>query len=150
MGVRERLQQRRFQSVAQEALLSLIVAAEQIEQRTAEVLERHGLTTDQFNVLRILRGVHPGGHPRGEVARRMIHRAPDVTRMLDRLERQGLIARCRDSDDRRMSVATITREGLALLDRLDPELQVLQAEITAPLGEAELRQLARLCDALIP
>ena len=150
MGVRERLQQRRFQSVAQEALLSLIVAAEQIEQRSSAVLERHGLTTDQYNVLRILRGVHPGGHPRCEVARRMIHRAPDVTRMLDRLERQGLIGRGRDPDDRRMSVATITKAGLAMLERIDPELETMQSEMTAPLGEAQLRQLARLCDALVP
>ena len=150
MGVRERLQQRRFQSVAQEALLSLIVAAEQIEQRSSAVLVRHGLTTDQYNVLRILRGVHPGGHPRREVARRMIHRAPDVTRMLDRLERQGLIGRGGDPEDRRMSVATITKDGLALLERIAPELEALQSEMTAPLGEAQLRQLARLCDALIP
>jgi DNA-binding MarR family transcriptional regulator len=150
MSVRERLQQKRFQSVAQEALLSLVVAAEQIEQRTMAVLERYGLTTDQYNVLRILRGVHPGGHPRCEVARRMIHRAPDVTRMLDRLERQGLIGRGRDPEDRRMSVATITKEGLALLTRIDPELEAMQAEATAPLGEAQLRQLARLCDALVP
>jgi DNA-binding MarR family transcriptional regulator len=150
MGVRERLQQRRFQSTAQEALLSLIVAAEQIEQRTSAVLERHGLTTDQYNVLRILRGVHPGGHPRCEVARRMIHRAPDVTRMLDRLGRQGLIGRGRDPDDRRMSVATVTKDGLALLERIDPELEALQSEMTAPLAEAQLRQLARLCDALVP
>jgi DNA-binding MarR family transcriptional regulator len=150
MGVRERLQQRRFQSVAQEALLSLVVAAEQVEQRSLAVLEHHGLTTDQYNVLRILRGAHPGGHPRCEVARRMIHRAPDVTRMLDRLERQGLIGRGRDPNDRRMSVATITKDGLALLARIDPELEAMQSEVTAPLGEAQLRHLARLCDALVP
>ena len=56
----------------------------------------------------------------------------------------------RDPDDRRMSVATITRDGLALLERIAPELETLQSEMTAPLGEAQLRQLARLCDALIP
>jgi DNA-binding MarR family transcriptional regulator len=149
MTVRERLQQKRFQNAADEAVVSLMVAAEQIERRVAEGCERHGLTTDQYNVLRILRGVHPAGHPRCEVARRMIHRAPDVTRMLDRLCRQGLVGRMRDPDDRRMSVATITAEGLALLERMDPEIQAAQADATSALGEGQLRQLARLCDALV-
>jgi DNA-binding MarR family transcriptional regulator len=150
MPIRERLQQRRFHSVADEAVVSLMVAADHIDQAVAPVWERHGITADQYNVLRILRGVYPGGHPRNEVARRMIHRAPDVTRMLDRLVRRGLVTRLRNADDRRESVATITKAGLALLDRIDPDVLAVQQAITAALTEAKLRQLVRLCDALIP
>src|SRR4051812_20215224 len=150
MSIRERLQQRRFQTLADEAVVSLLVAAEQLDQAIAPVWERHGVTADQYNVLRILRGVHPGGHPRNEVARRMIHRAPDVTRMLDRLVRQGLVSRVRNADDRRESIATITKAGLALLDRIDPDVRAVQKAVTAALSERELRQLVRLCDALVP
>ena len=96
MPIRERLQQRRFRTLADEAVVSLLVAADQFERAAAPVWERHGITADQYNVLRILRGVYPAGHPRNEVARRMIHRAPDVTRMLDRLVRQGLVRRERN------------------------------------------------------
>lgn len=150
MSIRERLQQKRFPSLADEAVVSLLVAAEYVEQAIAPVWEQHGITGDQYNVLRILRGVHPGGHPRCEVARRMIRRAPDVTRMLDRLVRRRLVARVRNPDDRRESVATITRAGLALLEQVDPDLHAVQREVTTVLAERDLRQLAQLCDGLVP
>lgn len=150
MSIRERLQQRRFRTLADEAVVSLMVTAEHLEQAVAPIWERHGITADQYNVLRILRGVYPDGHPRHEVARRMIHRAPDVTRMLDRLVRQRLVARVRNPADRRESVATITQAGLALLDRIDPDVLAVQKAVTASLGDRDLRQLIRLCDALVP
>ncbi|MBI4419870.1 MAG: MarR family transcriptional regulator [Gemmatimonadetes bacterium] len=150
MTVRERVQQRRFPSAASAGVVSLMVAADHLAQLFGAVCARHGLTGDQYNVLRILRGVHPRGHPRGEVARRCIHRSPDVTRMLDRLVGQGLAVRRRDPEDRRCSVATITEAGLALLARLDPEIEAATATATARLSRTELRQLSRLCDALVP
>jgi DNA-binding MarR family transcriptional regulator len=150
MPIRERLQQRRFHTLADEAVVSLMVAAEHFDQAIAPVWERHGVTGDQYNVLRILRGVYPGGHPRNEVARRMIHRAPDVTRMLDRLVRQGLVARIRNPDDRRESIATITKAGLAALERIDPEVHATQTAVTSSLSGRDLKQLVRLCDALVP
>ena len=150
MPIRDRIQQRRWRTLADEAVVSLLVAADQIEQAILPVWERHGVTADQYNVLRILRGVHPGGHPRNEIARRMIHRAPDVTRMLDRLVRQGLVARVRNPEDRRESIATITSAGLAALERIDPDVHATQKALTASLSERDLKQLARLCDALVP
>ena len=150
MPIRERLQQRRFRTLADEAVVSLLVVADHLDRVAAPLWERHGITADQYNVLRILRGVHPDGHPRNEVARRMIHRAPDVTRMLDRLVRQGLVRRRRNPVDRRESVASITDAGLVLLERLDPEVHATQTAITAALSQGELRELVRLCDALVP
>ena len=130
MPIRDRIQQRRWRSLADEATVSLMVAAEHLEQAAVPVWE--------------------GGHPRNEIARRMIHRAPDVTRMLDRLARQHLVARVRNPDDRRESIATITRSGLALLERIDPDVYAVQQSITRSLSERELRELVRLCDALVP
>lgn len=150
MSIRERLQQRHFATLADEAVVSLLVAAEHLDQLIAPIWERHGITGDQYNVLRILRGAAPGGHPRHEIARRMIHRAPDVTRMLDRLVREGLVARVRNPDDRRESLATITRAGLARLERIDPDVLVVQTSVTASLRERDLKHLVRLCDALVP
>jgi DNA-binding MarR family transcriptional regulator len=150
MPIRERLQQRRFRTLADEAVVSLLVVADHFDQVVAPVWDRHGITADQYNVLRILRGVHPDGHPRNEVARRMIHRAPDVTRMLDRLARQGLVRRRRNPEDRRESIATITDAGLALLERVDPDVYATQTAVTEALSQRELRELVRLCDALVP
>jgi DNA-binding MarR family transcriptional regulator len=148
--IRDRLRQSRFPTLADEAIVSLMVAADQVDRTVAPVWQRHGVTADQYNVLRILRGVHPGGHPRHEVAARMIHRAPDVTRMLDRLVRRRLVARGRNPADRRESLATITPAGLALLGRMDPEVHAAQIALTRNLSHSDLRELVRVCDAMVP
>ena len=85
---------------------------------SSQVLKTEDLSSTQYNVLRILRG-SPDGLPCGEIANRMITRDPDITRLLDRLEKRGLISRCRETKDRRMVMARITPEGLKLLGRLD-------------------------------
>jgi len=86
-----RLKQARFATPQQEAVLSLAVAASTLNDLVDEVCKRHGLTRPQYNVLRILRGVHPEGHPRCEIALRMVERAPDITRLVDRLQARGPI-----------------------------------------------------------
>jgi DNA-binding MarR family transcriptional regulator len=149
MSIRSRLEQRTFSGDADEAVVSVQVAADHLDQLLAGVFDPHGITADQYNVLRILRGAHPGGHPRHEIARRMIHRAPDVTRMLDRLLKRKLIARVRDPSDARLSVARITPAGLALLKRIDPEVEDAERKAMAVLTAAERRELARLCDRLV-
>ena len=150
MSVRSRIKQQRFQSVAHEALLGVQVAAAYWEQRVGELFARHGVTLDQYNVLRILRGAHPGGHPRYEITDRLIRRAPDVTRLLDRLERQGLVERARSTEDRRLSITRITPAGLAVLDAIEPGRLEIQNEVAARLSEAELGELARLTNAIVP
>ena len=120
-----------------------------VQQRVGEVCEGYGITHDQYNVLRILRGAHPDGHPRFEVAARLISRAPDVTRLLDRLERQGLVERVRGEQDRRMTVSRITDEGLQLLDVVDPEVDAVHAKLALSLSRDAQLELARLCEALL-
>jgi DNA-binding MarR family transcriptional regulator len=149
MSIQSRLEQRAFSGDADATVVSVLVAADHLDQQLAAVITGYGLTADQYNVLRILRGVHPDGHPRHEIARRMIHRAPDVTRMLDRLLKRKLITRVRDPDDGRLSVARITPAGLALLKRIDPEVEEAQQRATAMLTPAERKELVRLCDRLV-
>src|SRR5438552_10703940 len=144
MPVRERVQQRRFPSLAAEAVVSLVVAAEHFTQQADTLCARHGITGDQMNVLRILRGAHPQGHPRYEVGRRLLRRSPDVTRLLDRLECQGLVERERSGDDGRLSAARLTKAGLKLLATLDPQLNELRRSVTRPPSPAQLRRLPRL------
>jgi DNA-binding MarR family transcriptional regulator len=149
MSIRGRLEQRDFSGQADETVVSVLVAADHLDQQLSAVLAERGLTGDQYNVLRILRGAHPGGHPRHEIARRMIHRAPDVTRMLDRLVKRRLITRVRDPKDARLSVARVSPAGLALLKRIDPEVEEVQRQATAMLSAAERRELIRLCERLV-
>jgi len=144
------VQQRRFRSPAEEAVVTVMAAGDHLAQAFGAVCERHGITGDQYKLLRMLRGVYPRGHARGEVACACVRPSPDVTRMLDRLARQGLVVRARDPKDRRCSIATITRTGLYLLKRLEPEIEAAQKAAVAGLSPAQLRQLARLSDALVP
>ena len=136
-------------SPAQAATIGVLTAAGQLAQSLDTVCERYGITGQQYNILRILRDAHPGGRPRNEVANFCPHRAPDVTRMLDRLVIHGLIERARAADDRRCSMARITKAGLKLIARIEPELSAELRRLTKALSAEELRQLARLSTALV-
>ena len=140
-----RLKQARFSSAHQEALLSLAVAAGSINDMVDAVCEKHGLTRPQYNVLRILRGVFPEGHPRCEIAQRMVERAPDVTRLVDRLQTQGLVRRSRSGHDQRQAITRITAKGLKLLEIIQPDLDEQTTRLMGNLGEKECSELSRLC-----
>ena len=148
MSLRSRVQHHVFESTAQEAVVSLLVASAHVLQRMNAVLREHGITHDQYNVLRILRGAHPEGHHVFEVGKRMMSRAPDVTRLLDRLERRGLIDRAWAPENRRFTVARITPAGLALLQTIDPELHALQQELMRGATSDELETFIRVCGRL--
>lgn len=147
-ALRQRLRQSKFESPAQEALLSLLLAAARVRERLDRSSEGHGITRSQYNVLRILRGAHPQGYARCEIAPRLIERAPDLTRLVDRLQERGLVERLRSSEDRRQSVARITRKGLDLLEEMRPAIEGVHRELAARLSKRESQQLARLCEKL--
>lgn len=144
--LRQRIKQSKFEGPGQEAMLNLLVAAGHVRQLVDEVCATHGLTQGQFNVLRILRGRHPEGYSRCEIAARMVERAPDVTRLTDRLEVQGLVERVRGSEDRRQSITRITRDGLAVLRRLDRPIADISRRLEQRLSGRDLRELSRLCE----
>lgn len=150
MSVRKRVRQKGFAGTTQEAVVSLLVAASHARQELEEVCRAHGLTHDQYNVLRILRGVHPEGHPRYRIGERLMERSPDVTRLLDRLERQGLVERYRSEEDLRLSFSRITDDGLELLASMEAPMADAQAAITRPLEPDEQRELIHLCGKLTP
>jgi DNA-binding MarR family transcriptional regulator len=145
MSIEDRVHQTRFRSPRERAFVSLLYVASNLMQRLEEACQRHGLTHTQYNVLRILRGAHPAGHARCDIMDRLITRAPDVTRLLDRLEQQGWIARSWSRENRRLSIATITDEGLALLKRADAEMRVVEQQATASLSREELDQMSEIC-----
>jgi DNA-binding MarR family transcriptional regulator len=146
--LKQRLQQARFDGIHHEAVLSLLVAAAHVRDTLDRVCEVHGVTRGQFNVLRILRGAHPHGYPRCEIAKRLVERAPDVTRLIDRLERRGLLVRAKADGDRRLSVARITRKGLELLERMQPDVDRTHRLISRHLSDDDAGDLARLCERL--
>ncbi len=145
----QRLQQTKpLESPVDEALVSLMVASSWLSERLERALQGLEVSMAQYNVLRILGGAQPHGHPRCEVARRMIDRAPDVTRLLDRLESRGLVARERDAQDARRSRARITPAGVDVLHRATAALGAVDAELAKRLTTPEQRELSRLCEAL--
>lgn len=107
------------------------------------IIKGEDLSRTQYNVLRILRGAG-GPLPCGEIASRMITRDPDITRLLDRLDKRGLVSRSRDADDRRTVLARITPEGLKLLSRLDEPIQDAHRRQMGHLGRERLEQLTEL------
>lgn len=143
-------QRKPFSSREQEVLLGLRTAAARVVDPWASFLKAKAkLTNNQYNVLRILRGSQPGWLPCGEISDRMIDRDPDITRLIDRLERRGLVARRRRESDRRVVEVGITPSGLALVRSLDPHVDRLPKALLGHLGPKRLEQLARLLDALI-
>src|SRR5207248_7233887 len=108
-----------FRSREQEATLGLLRTADAMKRSLAQVIEPHGITPQQYNVLRILRGAGPDGLPTLTIGERMIEQTPGVTRLVDRLERKGLVARTPCPKDRRRVFCKIITKGLELLQALD-------------------------------
>jgi len=134
---------RRIGSPEEAAFLDLLRTTDMLSRGMVQVLKTEDLSPTQYNVLRILRGA-PEGLPCGEIANRMITRDPDVTRLLDRLEKRGLISRYRETEDRRMVMARITPEGLKLLARLDEPVEAAHRKQLGHLGRERLRALTEL------
>jgi DNA-binding MarR family transcriptional regulator len=123
--------------------LELLRTTDMLSRGLVQVLKTGDLSSTQYNVLRILRGA-PEGLPCGEIASRMITRDPDVTRLLDRLEKRKLISRCRETEDRRTVRARIAPEGLKLLARLDEPVQAAHRKQLGHLGRQRLQALTEL------
>jgi DNA-binding MarR family transcriptional regulator len=147
--VAEEIQQTRpFRSSGHEAVVTLFRTMADMERYFVPKLDAEGITPQQFNVLRILRGAGPAGLPTLAVAERMIDRAPGITRLIDRLVSAELVTRDRDGLDRRQVTCRITAQGAALLERLDPVMDHADREVVASLSPAEQRTLIRLLNVV--
>jgi DNA-binding MarR family transcriptional regulator len=129
------------------AVLNLQVANAQFLDDFDRIVGKDGDSSTAYNILRILRG-EPAGHPRREIAKRLVHRNADVTRVLDGLVSRGLVERVRSERDGRLSVARITPKGLKLLSKLDVAIEELEAEYAKKLSRKDWLDLSRLLEAL--
>jgi DNA-binding MarR family transcriptional regulator len=142
-----------FSSPQEEALLNLMRSADCLHRALQHLLRPSGLTSTQYNVLRILRGARPNGLTCSSIGRRMITPEPDITRLLGRLKAQKFIRQQRDVTDRRVLWTHITEEGLVLLGSLDELIDQAPKDLLRGIGREELRELTRLlkkirsCDA---
>ena len=142
-GVDQKPGKRRLNCPEEAVFLDLLRTTDMLTRGLVSLLKNEDLSANQYNVLRILRG-SPDGLPCGEIASRMITRDPDITRLLDRLEKRTLISRCRETKDRRMVMARITPEGLKLLGRLDDPVEEAHRRQLGHLGRERLRALTEL------
>jgi len=134
------------QSIEAEIFIALQKTADSLGLEAEQLLKPHGLTGTQYNVLRILRGAEPEGLPCGTIGERMICHDPDMTRLLDRMEKRDLISRARQTDDRRVVKTRITPAGLALLKGLDQSVRELHKRQFLHMPAARLRSLAQLLE----
>jgi DNA-binding MarR family transcriptional regulator len=136
---------RPFESLAQEAILNLLRTNDQVQIRFGRLFREHGLTSSQYNVLRILRGE---GKPLPclEIADRLIAVVPGITGLIDRLEGMGLVTRQRSTGDRRVIYVEITPKALKLLSELDEPVMALHETLVGHLSRAELEELIRLLE----
>jgi DNA-binding MarR family transcriptional regulator len=141
-------QTRPFGSLQQEAYLSVVRTTSALTDRVEDLLKPYGISATQYNVLRILRGAGQGGLCRNELRDRMLTRMPDMTRLLDRMEEAGLVARSREQEDRRMVLTKITARGEELLGELDRPMTELHRDQLAALSKDQLRTLIDLLTAI--
>ena len=138
---------RRFDSLEQEVFLNLWRTYDRLRLLEDELFARFDLTPQQYNLLRLLKAVHPGALPTLALADRLVSRAPDITRMLDKLEERGLVARQRLEDNRRVVEVGITRAGLALLQAIAGPLRACHMRQLGHLPAQDLKRLAALLRA---
>jgi DNA-binding MarR family transcriptional regulator len=137
-----------FKSRGHEATVAILHTADLVRRRLAETVEPAGITLQQFNVLRILRGGGDAGVATLDVAERMVEQAPGITRLLDRLEAKALVRRQRCPKDRRQNLCWITPEGRTLLEKLDGPMLAASEACVANVSRTDQLALIRLLDAI--
>jgi DNA-binding MarR family transcriptional regulator len=148
-GLREEIRQSKpFDSPAQEAILALYRTSDMLRRRFSQLVEPQGISLQQYNVLRILRGAGKTGTPTLDIADRMIEMTPGVTRLLDKLEAKDLVRRERCPEDRRQVLCWITPQGLRVLAALDAPLAAAGVSSMKPLATSEQRALISALEKL--
>jgi MarR family transcriptional regulator, organic hydroperoxide resistance regulator len=145
----EELQQTKpFLHVEEEAFLNIHRTSDLLMQQLLVLLKPYGLSPTQYNVLRILRGAGETGVTCKDVGSRMLTRDPDITRLLDRLEKRNLVTRNRAKEDRRFVAIQITTEGLDILKQLDEPIVQLQMDVFKAMDEGQVKQLVDLLESV--
>ena len=144
----KRLMSDRFDGPFHEAILNIWVTSSFARGLYEEIFDGLELTFTQYNVLRILNGAFPDGYSRVDLTRRMLDRAPDLTRLIDRLVKRGLVERLKSETDGRQSVARITPRGRQLVAQMHPKARAVEKVFSQRLTEAEALELSRLCEKI--
>lgn len=140
-------QQRPFSSLEEEAMLNVMRTADCLQRAIQHRTRKWGITSTQYNVLRILRGAQPQGLTCSAIGERMITAVPDITRLLGRMKTLKLIKQQRDKEDRRVVWTQISAAGLDLLSKMNDEVTRAPHELLGQLKEGELREFVRLLEA---
>jgi len=149
LSLREEIRQKKpFDSPAQEAILALSRTVDVLQRRFGALVEPRGISLQQYNVLRILRGAGEDGTPTLEIADRMIQRTPGITRLLDKLEAKQLVRRKRCPEDRRQVLCWITNEGMRLLADLDTPLLDSGTQAMHSISASEMKALISLLNRI--
>lgn len=146
MRIEEEIHQKKFRSEVQKATINLLFTSNWLTNRHKDFFKQYGLTPQQFNVLRILRGQHPGSISTSEIKARMLDKNSDASRIVDRLTLKGWVSKKVCPDDRRLVDVTITHDGLNLLTRMDADTNALDESLG--LSESDAEQLNLLLDKM--
>ncbi|MDA0207348.1 MAG: MarR family transcriptional regulator [Acidobacteria bacterium] len=137
-----------FHSIRHEAVLGLLKTSDLVRRVISNVVEPAGITMQQYNVLRILRGAGAEALPTLEIRARMIEQTPGITRLLDKLERRGWVTRNRHSGDRRQVLCLITPQGKQLIDSLDDSVDAIYGQLLGAVSDTDVQVLVRAMDAV--
>lgn len=148
MTLEKAIQSRGFNTQKQKALVNIMYTAYEVKTRLSQALKEYGITTEQYNVLRILKGQYPNQICVKEIAERMIERSSNVPRILDRLEAKNLVQRTQSGIDKRETVILLSQAGIDMLETVHPVLLAVQDEIT-DLDESEMEQLNLILDRFL-
>ncbi|MCX8105273.1 MAG: hypothetical protein N3D80_05290 [Ignavibacterium album] len=146
--LKRRLKAKKFDSDDLEVILNIFVTANYLRSKHDSVFSNYGITSPQYNVLRILKGAYPDGYPRCEIISRMIEPAPDVTRLVDRLVKENLAERYYSENDKRLSLTRITEKGIKLLDKIKPDIDELNRLISEKLTKEEKKKVSELLEKI--
>lgn len=144
LAIRQNTKAGRFDSPEQEVFLNLWRTYDRLRSLEDELFKRFDLTPQQYNALRLLQASRPSAMPTLVLADRLVSRAPDITRMLDKLEQAGLVARIRPPENRRQVLVSISAAGSALLDEMADPIRDCHRSQLGHLSKADLKQLASL------
>ena len=141
-------QNRPFVSLEQEVYLSLLRTSSELSYAVDQFFRPFGITSSQYNVLRILRGAGTDGLCRNEISERMVTATPDMSRLLDRMEKAGWVTRERAADDRRQVSTYITKSGMELLERLEPPTRDFVSRLFAGTAVSDLKTVLKVNDRI--
>lgn len=147
LKIEQAIKQKKFESDAQKAYLNILYTASWLQSESRDLYKKHGITSQQYNVLRILRGQYPNHANPKYIKDVMLDKNPDLTRLCDRLLKLGLIARAACPENRRKMNIGITEQGLALLEKIDPEVSNYFEQIAGQ-GQVNFALLSDLLDSM--